>query len=145
MGRGRPKGSKNKPKNETTQVVKEKKLIAEAAPVEDITALLLAKQAERETLTADISTIEENIEKLKEELKEKRAALKAVEKELPVLEAQKAEADAKAAELAQKEQIEGMIKTLQEKGVTFEAIINKLAEATVDTETSAYEDDVPAL
>ena len=145
---GRPKGSKNKPKNNPA-------ITADIIAPSDITAQLEAKRAECDTLeqeiasiTEEIASLTENIETLKttlkakrNALKEKRTALCAVEKELSTLEVQKAEADAKAAELAQRAQIEEMIKVLTEKGVGLETIMNKLSE--VNGEVNGR-DDVPA-
>ena len=59
----RPKGSKNKAKTSSI-------------PTADFTSLITEKAAAKESLTADITVLEENVNNLKSELKEKKAELK---------------------------------------------------------------------
>ena len=92
----RPKGSKNKVKTATV-------------PTSDFAALIAEKAAAKESLTADITALEENLETIKADLKAKKAELKKLDNELSKLEEQKAEADAKAAEEAQRAELEDTI------------------------------------
>ena len=108
----RPKGSKNKAKT--------------AIPTTDFAALIAEKAAAKESLTADITALEENVNNLKNELKEKKAELKKLDTELSKLEEQKAEADAKAAEEAQRAELEDTIQKLMATGVTAAEILEKL-------------------
>ena len=73
----RPKGSKNKAKITVAQV--------------DFDALIAEKAAAKESLTADITALEENLESIKADLKTKKAELKKLDTELAKLEAKKAE------------------------------------------------------
>ena len=109
----RPKGSKNKVKTTTV-------------PTTDFTSLIAEKAAAKESLTADITALEENVNNLKNELKEKKAELKKMDTELSKLEAQKAEADAKAAAEAQKAELEEKIQKLMADGVSAAEILEKL-------------------
>ena len=109
----RPKGSKNKVKTATV-------------PTSDFATLIAEKAAAKESLTADITALEENLETIKADLKEKKAELKKLDTELSKLEAQKAEADAKAAEEAQKAELEDTIQKLMATGVTAAEILEKL-------------------
>ena len=108
----RPKGSKNKVKSTTAQL--------------DFTSLIAEKAAAKESLTADITALEENVNNLKSELKEKKVELKKLDTELGKLEAQKAEADAKAAAEAQKAELEETIQKLMADGVSAAEILEKL-------------------
>ena len=81
----RTKGSKNRPKTNTTN---------------DYASQIAEKQEYIVSVTAEIASITANIETLKADLKEKKSALKKAEKEVATLEAKKAKADAKAAEEA---------------------------------------------
>ena len=63
----RPKGSKNKVKTA-------------AAPTSDFAALIAEKAAAKESLTADITALEENLETIKADLKAKKAELKKLDK-----------------------------------------------------------------
>ena len=73
----RPKGSKNKAKT--------------TIPTTDFDALIAEKAAAKESLTADITALEENLESIKADLKTKKAELKKLDTELAKLEAKKAE------------------------------------------------------
>ena len=108
----RPKGSKNKVKT--------------AIPTTDFAALIAEKAAAKESLTADITALEENLESIKAELKTKKAELKKLDTGLSKLEAQKAEADAKAAAEAQKAELEETIQKLMATGVSAAEILEKL-------------------
>lgn len=108
----RPKGSKNKAKT--------------AIPTSDFDALIAEKAAAKESLTADITALEENVNNLKNELKEKKVELKKLDTELSKLEAKKAEADAKAAEEAQRAELEDTIQKLMAAGVSAAEILEKL-------------------
>ena len=109
----RPKGSKNKAKTSSIATT-------------DFTSLIAEKAAAKESLTADITALEENVNNLKNELKEKKAELKKMDTELSKLEAQKAEADAKAAAEAQKAELEEKIQKLMADGVSAAEILEKL-------------------
>lgn len=108
----RPKGSKNKAKT--------------AIPTTDFDALIAEKAAAKESLTADITALEENLESIKADLKTKKAELKKLDTELAKLEAKKAEADAKAAEEAQRAELEETIQKLMATGVSAAEILEKL-------------------
>ena len=108
----RPKGSKNKVKSTTAQL--------------DFTSLIAEKAAAKESLTAEVATLEENLETIKADLKAKKAELKKLDTELAKLEEQKAEADAKAAEEAQKAELEETIQKLMADGVSAAEILEKL-------------------
>ena len=108
----RPKGSKNKAKT--------------AIPTTDFDALIAEKAAAKESLTADITALEENLESIKADLKTKKAELKKLDTELAKLEAKKAEADAKAAKEAQRAELEETIQKLMATGVSAAEILEKL-------------------
>ena len=108
----RTKGSKNKAKT-TTQST-------------DFAALIAEKASAKESLTAEIATLEENLNNLKTDLKAKKAELKKLDTELAKLEEQKAEADAKAAEEAQRAELEETIQKLMATGVSAAEILEKL-------------------
>ena len=109
----RPKGSKNKAKTSSI-------------PTADFTSLIAEKAAAKESLTAEVATLEENVNNLKTELKEKKVELKKLDTELSKLEAQKAEADAKAAQEAQKAELEETIQKMMADGVSAAEILEKL-------------------
>ena len=109
----RPKGSKNKTKTTTI-------------PTTDFAALIAEKAAAKESLTADITALEENLETIKADLKAKKAELKKLDTELAKLEEKKAEADAKAAAEAQKAELEETIQKLMATGVSAAEILEKL-------------------
>lgn len=108
----RPKGSKNKIKTTVNAT--------------DLTALIAEKAAAKESLTAEVATIEENLESIKADLKAKKAELKKLDTELSKLEEEKAEADAKAAEEAQRAELEETIQKLMANGVSAAEILEKL-------------------
>lgn len=108
----RTKGSKNKVKT--------------TIPATDFAALIAEKAAAKESLTSEITALEENVNNLKAELKAKKAELKKLDTELAKLEEQKAEADAKATEEAQKAELEETIQKLMAEGVTAAEILEKL-------------------
>ena len=108
----RPKGSKNKSKTTVNAT--------------DLTALIAEKAAAKESLTAEVATIEENLESIKADLKAKKAELKKLDTELANLEMRKAEADAKAAEEAQRAELEETIQKLMAAGVSAAEILEKL-------------------
>ena len=95
----RPKGSKNKAKTSSI-------------PTTDFTSLIAEKAAAKDALVSDIAALEENVNNLKTELGK--------------LEEQKAEADAKAAEEAQKAELEETIQKLMATGVSAAEILEKL-------------------
>ena len=109
----RPKGSKNKVKTAIPTTT-------------DFAALIAEKAAAKESLTADITALEENLETIKADLKEKKAELKKLDTELSKLEAKKAEADAKAAAEAQKAELDETIQKLMADGVSAAEILEKL-------------------
>ena len=109
----RPKGSKNKAKSTTI-------------PTADFTSLIAEKSSTKETLVADIATLEENLTSIREELKAKKAELKTVEKELGKLEEQKAEMEAREAEEAKKAELESVLQKLMADGVSAAEILEKL-------------------
>ena len=107
----RTKGSKNRPKTNTTQ---------------DYAFQIAEKQSAKETLSAEIASIAANIDTLKADLKEKKSALKKAQKEVASLEAKKAKADAKAAEEAKKTEAESVVKKLLASGMSADEILEKL-------------------
>lgn len=107
----RTKGSKNRPKTNTTK---------------DYASQIAEKQESIVSLTAEIASITANIDTLKADLKEKKTVLKKVEKEVATLEAKKAKADAKAAEEAKKTEAEAVLKKLLASGMSAEEILEKL-------------------
>ena len=108
----RPKGSKNKAKT--------------AIPTTDFDALIAEKAAAKESLTADITALEENLESIKADLKTKKAELKKLDTELAKLEAKKAEMEAREAEEAKKAELEATIQKLMADGVSAAEILEKL-------------------
>lgn len=111
MNMPRTKGSKNRPKTNTTK---------------DYASQIVEKQESIASLTAEITSITANIDTLKADLKEKKAALKSTQKELTKLEAKKAAADQKAAEAAKKNEAEDVLKKLLASGVSADEILAKL-------------------
>ena len=109
----RPKGSKNKAKTSSIATT-------------DFTSLIAEKAAAKESLTADITVLEENVNNLKAELKEKKAELKKLDTELAKLEEQKAAFDAAQAEEAKKAELEETIQKLMADGVSAAEILEKL-------------------
>ena len=110
----RPKGSKNKAPRKVTVVNN------------DFDALIAEKSSAKESLTADIASLEENLANIKADLKAKKAELKTVEKELGKLEEQKAAFDAAEAEKAKKAELEETIQKLMADGVSAAEILEKL-------------------
>ena len=108
----RPKGSKNKVKT--------------AIPTTDFATLIAEKAAAKESLTAEVATIEENLETIKADLKAKKAELKKIDTELGKLEAEKAEMEAREAEEAKKAELEETIQKLMAAGVSAAEILEKL-------------------
>ena len=108
----RPKGSKNKAKT--------------TIPTTDFDALIAEKAAAKESLTADITALEENLESIKADLKTKKAELKKLDTELAKLEAKKAEMEAREAEEAKKAELEETIQKLMATGVSAAEILEKL-------------------
>ena len=107
----RTKGSKNRPKTNTTK---------------DYASQIAEKQETVVSLTTEIASIIANIDTLKADLKEKKSALKKTEKEVASLEAKKAKADAKAAEEAKKAEAESVLKKLLAEGMSADEILEKL-------------------
>ena len=107
----RTKGSKNRPKTNTTK---------------DYVSQIAEKQEFIVSLTAETASIIANIDTLKADLKEKKSALKKAEKEVASLEAKKAKADAKAAEEAKKAEAEVVLKKLLAGGMSADEILEKL-------------------
>lgn len=110
----RPKGSKNKSPRKIT------------VANNDFDALIAEKSSAKESLTADIASLEENLASIKADLKAKKAELKTVEKELGKLEEQKAEVEAREAEEAKKAELEETIQKLMADGVSAAEILEKL-------------------
>ena len=108
----RTKGSKNKDKVKVAQG--------------NFAALIEEKAAAKESLTAEVATLEENLETIKADLKDKKVELKKLDTELSKLEAKKAEADAKAAAEAQKAELEETLQKLMADGVSAAEILEKL-------------------
>ena len=109
----RPKGSKNKAKTSSIATT-------------DFAALIAEKAAAKESLTAEVATLEENLETIKADLKAKKVELKKLDTELSKLEAKKAEADAKAVAEAQKAELDEAIQKLMADGVSAAEILEKL-------------------
>ena len=107
----RPTGSKNKSKN---------RIVINFA--DDIAA----KNNDRDSISAEIKTIEENIATLKESLKEKKAALKAVDKEIAKLEKQQAVYEAAQAEAAKRSELDSVLNKLLADGMSASEILEKL-------------------
>ena len=107
----RPKGSKNKSKT---------------IPTTDFAALIAEKATAKESLTAEVATLEENLETIKADLKTKKAELKKIDTELGKLEAEKAEMEAREAEEAKKAELEETIQKLMAAGVSAAEILEKL-------------------
>ena len=106
----RTKGSKNRPKTNTTK---------------DYASQIAEKQESIVSLTAENASITTNIDTLKADLKEKKNALKKAEKEVATLESKKAKADAKAAEEAKKAEAEAVVKKLLAGGMSADEILEK--------------------
>ena len=107
----RTKGSKNRPKINTTN---------------DYASKIAEKQEIIVSLNTEIASITANIDTLKADLKEKKSALKKTEKEVAVLEAKKTKADAKVAEEAKKAEAENVVKKLLAGGMSADEILEKL-------------------
>ena len=107
----RTKGSKNRPKTNTTK---------------DYATQIAEKQEAIASLNTEIASITANIDSLKADLKERKSSLKAIDKEIVKLEAKKAKADAKAAEEAKKAEAESVLKKLLASGVSADEILEKL-------------------
>lgn len=108
----RTKGSKNKVKT--------------TIPATDFESLIAEKAAAKENLTAEVAELEENVNNLKADLKAKKVELKKLDAELAKLEEQKTEADAKAAEEAQKAELQEAIQKLMADGLSAAEILEKL-------------------
>lgn len=108
----RPKGSKNK--------------VKKAAAGTDFPALIAEKQAEKETIAAEVASIQENITALKEDLKAKSAALKAAEKAIAKLEQQQAAQEAARMEEAKKTELNDTLQKLMASGMSAAEILEKL-------------------
>ena len=107
----RTKGSKNRPKINTTN---------------DYASKIAEKQEIVVSLNTEIASITANIDTLKADLKEKKSALKKTEKEVAALEAKKTKADAKVAEEAKKAEAENVVKKLLAGGMSADEILEKL-------------------
>lgn len=110
----RPKGSKNKAPRKIT------------VANNDFEALFAEKISAKESLTAEIVSLEENLDSIKTELKAKKAELKKLDTELGKLEEQKAAFDAAEAEAAKKAELEETIQKLMADGVSAAEILEKL-------------------
>ena len=108
----RPKGSKNKVKKAVTGT--------------DFQSLIAEKQAEKETIAAEVASIQENITALKEDLKTKSAALKAAEKAVVKLEQQQAAQEAARMEEAKKAELNDTLQKLMASGMSAAEILEKL-------------------
>ena len=107
----RTKGSKNRPKINTTK---------------DYAFQIAEKQEFITSLNTAIASITANIDTLEADLKEKKTALKKAEKEVASLEAKKAKTDAKAVEEAKKAEAESVLKKLLASGMSVDEILEKL-------------------
>ena len=110
----RTKGSKNRPKTNTTK---------------DYASQIAEKKEQVVNLTTEIVSIQKAIEEQKNTLKEKKIkkiALKKAEKEVASMEAKKAKADVKAAEEAKKVEAESVVKKLLASGMSADEILEKL-------------------
>ena len=107
----RTKGSKNRPKTNTTR---------------DYASQIIEKQETIASLNTEIASITANIDTLKADLKEKKTALKKAQKEGSALEAKKTKADAKTAEEAKKAEAENVVKKLLAGGMSVDEILEKL-------------------
>ena len=108
----RPKGSRNK--------------VKKAAAGTDFPALIAEKQAEKETVAAEIASLQENIAALKKDLKTKNAALKAAEKAIAKLEQQQAAQEAARMEEAKKAELNDTLQKLMASGMSAAEILEKL-------------------
>ena len=109
----RPKGSKNKVKMKETASANFEALIAE-------------KTEAKESLSAEVVSLEENLNALKSELKAKKADLKRAENELAKLEDQKQAYETAQAEAAKKAELEGFLQKLMADGMSASEILEKL-------------------
>ena len=107
----RTKGSKNRPKTNTTK---------------DYAFQIAEKQETIASLNTEIASIQKAIEEQKNTLKEQKTALKKTEKEVASLEAKKAKADAKAAGEAKKIEAKSVVKKLLASGMSADEILEKL-------------------
>lgn len=107
----RPKGSKNKVKVTTTV---------------DYSVVIVEKQAEKDSLDAEIASLEANMKTIKAEIKSKKAAIKKVDKEITKVEAKKAAADQLAAQQAQKQEAVALVEKYLAEGMSAEEIENLL-------------------
>ena len=107
----RTKGSKNRPKTNTTR---------------DYASQIIEKQETIASLNTEIASITANIDTLKADLIEKKTALKKAQKEVSALEAKKTKADAKVAEEAKKAEAENVVKKLLAGGMSVDEILEKL-------------------
>ena len=107
----RTKGSKNRPKINTTN---------------DYVSQIAEKQEIIASLNTEIASIQKAIGEQKNTPKAKKSALKKAEKEVVSLEAKKAKADAKAAEEAKKAEAESVVKRLLASGMSADEILEKL-------------------
>lgn len=107
----RTKGSKNRPKTNTTR---------------DYASRIIEKQETIASLNTEIASITANIDTLKADLKEKKTALKKAQKEVSALEAKKTKTDAKVAEEAKKAEAENVVKKLLAGGMSVDEILEKL-------------------
>ena len=115
----RPKGSKNK-------VTRSKAPRKITVANNDFEALIAEKTSAKESLTAEIISLEENLTALKADLKAKKAELKKLDTELGKLEEQKAAFEAREAEEAKKAELEETIQKLMADGVSAAEILEKL-------------------
>lgn len=100
----RMKGSKNRPKTNTTK---------------DYASQIAEKKESIESLNTEITSIIANIDTLK-------ADLKKIQKEVASMESKKEKADAKAAEEAKKAEAEAVVKKLLAGGMSADEILEKL-------------------
>ena len=107
----RTKGSKNRPKTNTTK---------------DYASQIAEKQGSIVSLTAEIASITTNIDTLKADLKEKKNALKKAEKEVATLESKKAKAGCQPPDTKKKTEAEAVLKKLLASGMSADEILEKL-------------------
>mgnify|MGYP004469998397 FL=1 len=92
----------------------------------DYAALISDKQAEKDSLAAEIEALEEQVKTIKADLKTKKAAVKKLDKEITKTEAKKAAAEQEAAKQEQKQKAIGLVEKYLAEGMSVEEIENLL-------------------
>lgn len=106
----RPKGSKNKVRVSNV----------------DYAALISDKQAEKDSIAAEIEALEEQVKTIKADLKVKKVTIKKLDKEITKIEAKKTAADQLAAEQERKQQATQLVEKYLAEGMSLEDIENLL-------------------